>query len=158
MSNRSCGPDIIKYFVVEPVSSNTSGFSICEGFLYVNNITGCTDSVNINNNIFNGDGSVLFVSTITACTGIHTSNLYGCSPITVHTDLIPTNNDVLNLGTPTNRFRDINTVSGNTTVWQSTIKITTPEIDLGLDTLGNQRIITADNSIIQNDILIGGTY
>jgi hypothetical protein len=158
MSNRVCGPDIIKYFVVEPATSTTTGFSVCNGFLYVNNITGCTDNVNLNTNTFYGNGEVLFTSSVTACTGIYTSNLFGCSPINLHDDIIPINDDLINLGVPIKRFRDVNTVSGTSTVWQSTIKITTPEIDLGLDTLGNQRIITADNSILQNDILIGGAY
>jgi len=60
--------------------------------------------------------------------------------------------------TPIKRFRDINTVSGTTTVWTSTIKVYTPELDLGLDSLGNQRTITANNSVIQNDILNGGIF
>ena len=47
-------------------------------------ISSCTDSINFNNNTFYNDGSVLFNSTLTACTGIWTSNIYGCSPITVH--------------------------------------------------------------------------
>jgi hypothetical protein len=89
MSNRHCGPDIVKYFVVEPstggsITGSTTDFFVCDGVLFTNTISGCTDNVNINGNDFNGDGSVLFNSSITACTAIHTSNLYGCSPITIH--------------------------------------------------------------------------
>ena len=75
-----------------------------------------------------------------------------------HGDITPVNDNVINLGTQIKRFRDINTLSGTTTVWTSTIKIYTPELDLGLDNLGNQRIITANNSVIQNDTLNGGTF
>lgn len=88
----------------------------------------------------------------------HISNLYGCSPITLHEDLIPNVDDVIELGTPLIRFRNINTVSGVSTYWTANISISTPNLDLGLDSLGNPRIITADNSIIQNDFLNGGIY
>ena len=56
------------------------------------------------------------------------------------------------------RFRDVNTVSGSSTVWTSSIKVNTPTLDLGNDTQGNLRQITADNSIIKDDTLLGGTY
>jgi len=72
--------------------------------------------------------------------------------------ITPVTDNTINLGTPIKRFRDINTVSGTTTVWTSTIKVYTPELDLGLDSLGNQRTITANNSVIQNDILNGGIF
>lgn len=102
--------------------------------------------------------------TLSACTGIWTSNIYGCSPITIQDELILTNDvtpetdGVVNLGTPIKRFRDINTISGTSTVWESTNKIITPTLDLGLDSNNESRIINADNSILQNDILLGGTY
>jgi hypothetical protein len=31
-------------------------------------------------------------------------------------------------------------------------------LDLGVDSLGNGRQITANNSVIQNDTLLGGVY
>ena len=163
MSNRQCGPDIVKYFVVEPsdvisISGATGDFYVCSGTTFVNTISGCTGDVNLNGTIFGGDGSVLFNSTISACTGIYTSNLYGCSPITLHDDLLPNQTDVLDLGTPIRRFRDVNTVSGTSTVWTSTNVVNTPNLNLGLDSDNNQRTITADNSVIQNDILNGGSY
>jgi hypothetical protein len=147
MSNRQCGPDIVKYFVVEPsdvvsISGATGDFYVCSGTTFVNTISGCTGDVNLNGTIFGGDGSVLFNSTISACTGIYTSNLYGCSPITLHDDLLPSSGDTINLGSQIRRFRDINTVN----------------LKLGLDVDNNERTITANNSIIQNDVLDGGEY
>ena len=95
---------------------------------------------------------------LSACTGVYTSNLYGCSPITIHDDLLPLNDGGSDLGSPVKRFRDVNTISGTSTVWTSTNKIITPELNLGLDSSGNTRTITANNSIIQDDILNGGDY
>jgi hypothetical protein len=65
---------------------------------------------------------------------------------------------MIDVGSTSKRFRDINTVSGTSTVWTSSIKVNTPTLDLGNDYQGNLRQITADNSIIQNDTLLGGTY
>ena len=102
--------------------------------------------------------------TFTACTGVWTSNIYGCSPITIQDQLIlkgdtsPNSDNTINLGSTLNRFRDINTVSGTSSVWTSTIKVITPSIDLGLDSNNESRIINSNNSIIQNDILLGGSY
>jgi hypothetical protein len=70
----------------------------------------------------------------------------------------PLNDNSSDLGTSLKRFRDINTVSGTTSYWTATVKVITPELDLGNDSLGNPRTITANNSIIQNDTLQGGTY
>ena len=92
-------------------------------------------------------------------TDLYIENLHSCTTdITLHNDITPSIDNTINLGTQLKRFRDINTVSGTTTVWNSTIKIFTPELDLGLDSLGNQRKITANNSVIQNDILNGGIF
>lgn len=92
-------------------------------------------------------------------TELYIENLYDCvSGITLHGDITPVTDNTINLGTPIKRFREINTVSGTTTVWSATTKIYTPELDLGLDSLGNQRTITANNSVIQNDELHGGTF
>lgn len=102
--------------------------------------------------------------TFTACTGIWTTNIYGCSPITIQDqlnlkgDTLPNSDGTINLGSTLNRFRNINTVSGTSSVWTSTVKVITPSVDLGLDSNNESRIITANNSIIQNDVLLGGTY
>ena len=95
---------------------------------------------------------------LSACTGVYTSNLYGCSPITIHDDLLPLNDGGSDIGTSVKRFRDVNTISGTSTVWTSTNKIITPELNLGLDSSGNTRTITANNSIIKDDILNGVDY
>lgn len=159
MSNKHCGPDIIKYFVVEPsTGGSTSDFFVCSGTTFLKTISGCTDNVNLNDTIFYNSGEVFFNGVITACTGVHTSNIYGCSPITIHNDLLPVTDGDLDLGSTTKRFRDVNTISGTSTVWAVTNKIITPEIDLGLDSLGNNRVINANNSVIQNDILNGGVF
>jgi hypothetical protein len=92
MSNKNCGPDLVKYIVVQPstgvITGSTGDFNVCNGVLFAEVISGCTDSVNLNGNIFYNDGPVSFGSSVSACTSIYTSNIYGCSPITVHDDLI----------------------------------------------------------------------
>ena len=153
-----CSNSVNKYVIVQ--SAPESGdFSVCNGILYVNTISACTENININNNIVNADGSILFNSSISACTAINTSNLIGCDvEINLHTDLVPISADTINLGTPIRRFRDINTFSGTSSVWTSTQEVITPNLNLGLDLSGNTRIITAENSIIQQDILSGGNF
>jgi hypothetical protein len=94
MSNKNCGPDVVKYFVVEPsggggsVTGATGDFYVCSGTTFVETISGCDDSVDLNGNTFYNSGEVFFNGIISACTGIHTSNIFGCSPITVHDEII----------------------------------------------------------------------
>lgn len=105
---------------------------------------------------------------LSACTSIHTNNLVSCDDENTYVvlsdkiepskSIIPLVDATIDLGLENNRYRQINTVSGNSTVWTSSEKVITPELDLGLDSLGNSRQITANNSILQNDILLGGTY
>lgn len=78
--------------------------------------------------------------------------------ITVHNDVKPVDDGTIDLGQPVKRFRDVNSISGTTTYWNVTYRTKTPRLDLGLDSLGNPREITADNSIIENDTLNGGIY
>lgn len=90
MSNKFCGPDIVKFFSVESAGNatgSTGDFNVCNGVTFVKTLSGCTNNININGNTFYNTGNVLFNYPITACTGIHTSNLYGCSPITIHDNL-----------------------------------------------------------------------
>jgi hypothetical protein len=92
-------------------------------------------------------------------TELYIEDLFSCNTgITLNNDIIPNTDNSINLGTPITRFREINTVSGTSTIWSATTRIYTPEVDLGLDGLGNSRKIDANNSIIQNDILLGGSY
>ena len=105
---------------------------------------------------------------ISACTAVYTNRLISCDDngttiflsdkIEVNKSIVPLIDAMNDLGVPSLRFRNINTLSGVSSVWTSTEKIITPEIDLGLDSLGNSRNITADNSIIQNDDINGGYY
>lgn len=62
------------------------------------------------------------------------------------------------IGTETKRFRSVNTISGSTTYWSVSEELQTPLINLGDDSQGNSRLITADNSVIQSDTLFGGEY
>jgi hypothetical protein len=92
-------------------------------------------------------------------TELYVENVFACNTgVTIHSSVTPAIDDTIDLGSPVKRFRDINTISGTTSYWTATVKVTSPEIDLGLDVLNNQRIITANNSIIQNDVLLGGTF
>ena len=91
-------------------------------------------------------------------TNLYVTNIHGCSPIVVHDSIEPSGDGSIDLGTIIKRFRDINTISGTSTVWTSITEINTPTLNLGLDSSGNTRTITADNSIIQGDILLGGSY
>lgn len=74
------------------------------------------------------------------------------------TSILPTQDITVNIGTPANRFREVNTYSGTTTIWSATTIIYSPTLDLGLDSLGNSRILTANSSILNNDVLLGGSY
>jgi hypothetical protein len=105
---------------------------------------------------------------ISACTAVYTNNLISCSgdsqihltsgSTIFNTSIVPEIDNNIDAGTSFKRFRDINTVSGTSSVWTSTIKVITPILDLGNDSLGNSRQITANNSIIKDDTLLGGTY
>ena len=106
--------------------------------------------------------------TSTACTAVYTNRLVSCDDngvtiflsdkIEVSSSIVPFIDAMNDLGIPSLRFRSVNTVSGTSSVWTSTEKIITPELNLGMDSLGNIRIITANSSIIQNDDLNGGDY
>lgn len=147
MSNNFCGnSDITKIFVVEP--TNTVSFSA-----ETINITG---DATIGGDIINcGSGSTLYTENIVACESGVTIN----NAITVYTtEVLPTSDNLISVGSPSRRFRNVNTVSGTSTVWTATGIIYTPILNLGQDLSGNTREITAENSIIQDDILNGGSY
>jgi hypothetical protein len=105
---------------------------------------------------------------LSACTGVFTSRIDSCEgdttifinqdSIDVTKSIIPLVDGGQDLGTPIQRFRQVNSISGISSVWSSTEKVITPRIDLGLDLDGNNRELNADNLIIQNDTLIGGVY
>lgn len=147
MSSNFCGPgDITRIFVVEPLGAvNFTADTI--------NITG---DATIGGDIINcGTGSTIYTENIVACdTGVTINNAVTFYP----TNVVPTSDNLINFGSPTRRFRNVNTVSGSSTVWTSTEVVYTPSLNLGTDLNGEERIINAENSIIQDDILLGGTY
>lgn len=105
---------------------------------------------------------------ISACTAVFTNKVESCDSNTeilllsgetvFNTDILPINDNELSIGYPTRRFRELNSFSGTTSIWSATTRVVTPELQLGLDSSGNTRTITADNSVIQDDILNGGTF
>ena len=147
MSNNFCGnSDITKIFVIEPASSVSFSAETI-------NITG---DATIGGDIINcGSGSTLYTENIVACeSGVTINNAFTVYP----TEVLPTSDNLISLGSTSRRFRSINTVSGTSTVWTATGIIYTPILNLGLDLSGDTREITAENSIIQDDVLNGGSY
>lgn len=116
--------------------------------------------------IFFSSGSTAPI--VSACTAVFTNDIISCDgnseiflgvdETVFNTNIVPSSDSTIDLGTPTRRFRDINTVSGTSTYWTASTSMTTAMLDLGVDSSGNTRQITANNSIIQNDVLLGGTY
>lgn len=146
MSNNFCGnSDITKIFIIEGGPNNLTGATINGDLIISGDIIQCNT----------GTTSSIYTSSILECNSGVTIN----SAITVYnTEILPTSDNLINFGSPIRRFRNINTVSGTSTVWTSTGIIYTPILDLGLDSSGDTRQITADNSIIQDDVLNGGLY
>jgi hypothetical protein len=145
MSNFCSNSDITKIFVIEAGNAATSGATLV-----------LSGDLTVGGNIINcGSGSTIQTENIIACESGVTIN----NAITVYnTEVLPSSDNLISVGSPSKRFRNVNTVSGTSTVWTATQKIITPVLDLGLDLSGNTRIITADNSIIQDDVLLGGEY
>jgi len=104
--------------------------------------------------------SVESAPVISGCTGIFTNNINPCTgdTIEVGANITPSIDNEKDIGTINKRFREINTYKGNSTLWVSTQEINTPNLNLGLDSNDDNRTITANNSIIRNDTLLGGTY
>lgn len=147
MSSNFCGnSDITKIFIVEGTNSNFTGGTI-DGNLIVNG-----DIINCSS------GATIYTNTIEPCDPASGVTVAGIVTFLPNPTVIPTQDDYVTFGTPARRFRDVNTVSGTSTVWESTGIIYTPILDLGLDSSGNTRQITANNSVIQDDILYGGYY
>lgn len=107
-------------------------------------------------------------ATYTAATGVYTNQLVsvdgnsniqmGTGTTTFNTHIMASGDNTVNLGSVVKRFRTINTVSGTTSVWSVSTTLNSPNLNLGLDSDGLTRIITANNSIIQEDAIIGGDY
>ena len=147
--------------IIDSVSGATSGATIT-AFTY-------NDA---NTFILNRNDGLSFSATFTTVTGLTTSG--NISPLTDNTsdlggNVIVTDNRFTGATTTGatsawthtvigTRFRNINTVSGTSSVWTSTYSVNTPNLNLGLDSSGITRTITANNSIIQDDVLLGGTF
>jgi hypothetical protein len=176
----NCGNSSInKTFIIEGGGGDSPVISACTA-VYTDMVISCTgDTVSFENiyvdgsvsgDTFYGDGSNLTGFSWSGNTSgdciddIYVSNIYGCSPVTIHNGLVlnsdtePSSDNVRVIGTPLKRFREVNTYSGTSTYWIATTSVTTPALELGVDTSGNTRQITANNSVVQNDILIGGSY
>jgi hypothetical protein len=104
---------------------------------------------------------------ISACTATYTNKIHSCyddteiilsGDVITNKNILPTEDNTFTIGSSNLRFRKINSVEGEVTVFKVTSSIETPSLDLGYDNNGEHRIITANNSIIQDDILSGGTF
>jgi hypothetical protein len=137
-----CGAgDITKIYVVEPAINGT-----------VSNLTADTVTIwgdlTVDGDFYNcGTGSTV-VNTIEACDDV----------ITIASDIVPPSDGLISIGRPIRRFREVNAVSGMTTIWAASTRVVTPEVTLGYDSQGELRILTANSSVLQNDSLNGGIY
>jgi hypothetical protein len=134
---------------------------------YINNLPNINETFIIEPLLDTGQTGI-----ISACTAVITNELLSCSgntsismstgEIDINASVVPTTDATADLGTALKRFRQINTVSGNTTYWSfnsaggNTLNINT--IDLGYDSGGDHRILTADSSILLGDTLDAGNY
>lgn len=149
MSCISNSSDINQTFIIEPLSitGGSPTLSACTA-LFSNEIISCSGDTEIilstGNIIFNGN--------------LYTDNDLTASNINVGSSILPKQDNVVNIGTPLKRFRDINVYSGITSVWSATTVVYSPILDLGFDSMGNHRILTADSSVLDSDILLGGGY
>ena len=143
MSSFCGGGDITKIYVVEPVENGIVGS------LTADTITVLDDLI-VNGDIFNCDsGSTIYFNNIAACSG---------DTINVESSLTPAIDNGVDVGTPFRRYREVNTVNGMSSIWASTIRVVTPEVTLGYDSGGELRILNANSSILQNDLINGGSY
>lgn len=151
----SGGTDLISIIDARDTYVTGASYNNLTNFLTLDRSDGGTISVNL---------SVSGGTTGNCINELYVTNVYGCSPITIHDvmihkdDIVPDVDGFHSVGTPIKRFRELNALSGTTTLWTASTRVTTSEVDLGTDSQSNPRIITANNSIIQNDLLDGGSY
>ena len=138
-----CGNgDVTKLYVIEPIENSVFG-NLTASTITVTDIT-------VEGNLYNCEsGSTAFFNTVSACTD---------NTINVGSDLTPVNDASVDVGTPFRRYREVNTVNGMSSIWASTVRVVTPEVTLGYDSNGELRILTANSSILQNDVINGGSY
>jgi len=141
MSSFCGGGDITKIYVVEP--AQTVVLAITAGTIV-------TGSLTVEDDFYNcSTGSTAFFNTISACTD---------NTINVGASLTPIVDNSVDIGTSLRRYREVNTVNGMSTIWASTVRVITPEVTLGYDSQGELRILNANSSILQNDVINGGSY
>ena len=100
---RNSGTGFIEYRDVDSIiSAATSADTYVTGFTYDNANTftisdnsGSTFNATINTVTGLTVNGNLSATTVSACTGIYTSNLYGCSPITVHDNLTMVDDSII---------------------------------------------------------------
>lgn len=120
---------------------------------FINNFTGLT---------VNGilSANTTYTNQINSLSG-DSSIIMGTGEISITQTLTPANGNV-DLGFNLKRFRAINTISGSSSYWNSTTmtvgSLTANTIDLGFDSGGDRRILTADSSVLKDDTLIPGFY
>ena len=149
-------------YVSASLSANTffSGSTNLEDlFLTSADISATTISSGTNIDIFNsGNNYEISVVNSPSFENIYFSGLSSGETYYVNNKIEPSDDNVSDIGTEFKRFRNINTVSGVSTFWTASTEVYTQSLNLGNDSLGNSRIIDANNSIIQNDTLLGGAY
>jgi hypothetical protein len=121
----------------------------------VDSVSGATSGATITAFTYNDSNTFVLVRNDGVSYSANFSTITG---LTTSGDITPVIDSTVDLGTPIKRFRNINTISGTSSVWTSTTSVTTAALELGVDSGGNTRTITANNSIIQNDTLLGGVY
>jgi uncharacterized delta-60 repeat protein len=132
---------LIQQLISSGSSTSLTGATFSNNYLALKNNSGTTLSVLIDN-----------------FTGLTVNGGLTAYTLNATTSILPTQDITVNIGTPLKRFREVNTYSGITSIWSATTIIYSPTLDLGLDSLGNSRILTADSSILNSDILLGGNY
>ncbi len=152
------------------LSSNTGNLINISLPVYIDNDTYVTGGTYNNGllTLINNSGVTFDVSGFTDCGGVYTNQIISCDGDAViqlstgetifNTSIIPDVDVNIDIGSQLKRFREINTYSGSSTYWTASTSLTTSMVDLGVDSMGNNRQITADNSLIQNDVLNGGSY
>lgn len=140
------------------VSGNTYFNSNLSADTYFSGTTSLEDIIfNIASQVNQGSGLFLPLSGGTGGPYNFTGNTTG-ETFYIENLIEPTIDNSVDLGTSLRRFRKVNTIEGVSTFWTATTAVYTQELNLGLDSNGENRIITADNSVIHGDILSGGTF
>ena len=130
---------------------------------YINNLPNINETfiIDVEQTTGSTDTCQIYVSTVQSCSG-DTAIELTINDIEINADINPISDNSINLGSSVKRFREINTISGSSTFWNSTnsniTNLTTSQIDMGYDVGGDHRIITSNNSVLAYDLLNCGNY